>query len=138
MIRSRALRSKGARLMDKMIIGGIEMPKTRQIEIGGEVVAKTATMASGKNVMDIVGFRRTISATWEYVPAETLQAIVSLARQGGYIEITYPDSTGGTATGNFEIEIGQQKIFKFVAGVPMWYNVELDATAQEVDFDAGA
>lgn len=124
--------------MDKMIIGGIEMPRTRQIEIGGESVVKTVTMASGKNVMDVIGFRRTISASWEYVPALTLKAIVNLARQGGYVEITYPDSTGKAAVGNFEIEIGQQKIFKFVSGEPMWYNVELKATAQEVDTNAGS
>ena len=44
----------------------------------------------------------------------------------------YPDATGATAAGTFAVEIGSQKIFKFVDSVPMWYNVELTATAQEV------
>ena len=39
----------------------------------------------------------------------------------------------------FAIEIGSQKIFKFLGGEPYWYGVELTATAQEVtDYDPDA
>lgn len=125
--------------MENIIIAGIQMPKTKTLEIGGSYEAIETTMASGKVVRDIIGWRTELSATWEWVPAGLLAQLVPLARSGGFVEITYPDSTGDTETGNFTIEIGAQKIFKFVNGNPMWYNVELTATAQEVtDYDPNA
>lgn len=115
------------------------MPRTKSLEVGGAYEAVETTMASGKVVRDIIGWRTELSATWEWVPAGLLAQLVPLARSGRFVEITYPDSTGDTETGNFTIEIGAQKIFKFVNGNPMWYNVELTATAQEVtDYDPNA
>ena len=89
-------------------------------------------MASGKVVRDIIGWRPEVSATWEWVPAGLLNQLVPIARSGAFINIQYPDSTGQNTSGLFSIEIGNQKIFKFVDGNPMWYNVELTAVAQEV------
>ena len=69
---------------------------------------------------------------WKWVPAGLLTQLVPLVRGGSFVQIEYPDATGATAAGTFAVEIGSQKIFKFVDSVPMWYNVELTATAQEV------
>ncbi len=118
--------------MDNIIIAGIEMPLTKTIEIGGTYESKEATMASGKIVRDVIGWRTEVTATWEWVPAGLLAQLVPIVRSGEFIEMQYPDSNGEDASGMFAIEIGSQKIFKFVNGVPMWYNVELTATAQEV------
>lgn len=118
--------------MDNLIIGSIEMPRTKSLEIGGTYECKEATMASGKVVRDVIGWRVELSATWEWVPAGLLAQLVPLARSGEFVEIQYPDSDGSDTSGMFTIEIGNQKIFKFVNGAPMWYNVELTATAQEV------
>lgn len=126
------LQSKGVWRLDNMIIAGIEMPRVKTIEIGGAYESKEATMASGKIVRDIIGWRAEISATWEWVPAGLLSQLLPIARAGAFVEIQYPDSIGVDASGMFSIEIGNQKIFKFVNGAPMWYNVELTATAQEV------
>lgn len=126
------LQSRGVLLLDNIIIAGIEMPRVKTIEIGGSYESKEATMASGKTVRDIIGWRAEISATWEWVPAGLLSQLLPIARAGAFVEIQYPDSIGVDASGMFSIEIGNQKIFKFVNGVPMWYNVELTATAQEV------
>lgn len=108
------------------------MPLTKTIEIGGTYESKEATMASGKIVRDVIGWRTEVTATWEWVPAGLLAQLVPIVRSGEFIEMQYPDSNGEDAFGMFAIEIGNQKIFKFVNGVPMWYNVELTATAQEV------
>lgn len=108
------------------------MPRTRSIEVGGAYESKESTMASGKIVRDIIGWRTELSAEWEWVPAGLLAQLVPIARSGEFVEIQYPDSDGNDASGIFTIEIGSQKIFKFVNGIPMWYNVELTATAQEV------
>lgn len=118
--------------MDTITIGGIQMPKTKTLEIGGAFESVEATMASGKIVRDVIGWRTELTAAWEWVPAGLLAQLVPLARSGNFVEIQYPDADGTNKTGNFTIEIGSQKIFKFVNGNPLWYNVELTATAQEV------
>ncbi len=118
--------------MENIIIAGIELPRTRKFEIGGEVEAQESTMASGRIVKDIIGWRTRITASWEWVPAGLFAQLVPIARSGEFVTIQYPDSTGEDASGVFSIEIGEQKVFKFVDGVPMWYNIELIATAQEV------
>lgn len=121
--------------MREIWINGIQMPRTRTLEVGGEYEANTITMASGKVVKDIIGWRTTLTASWEWLPADVLTAVVAAARAGKFVTITYPDATGKTISKKFTIEIGNQKIFKFIKDTPMWYNVELTATAQEVDDD---
>lgn len=118
--------------LDNIVIGGIEMPRTKTIEIGGEYESKETTMASGKIVRDVIGWRTALTAEWEWVPAGLLAQLVPIARSGQFVTIQYPDSTGADTSGVFSIEIGEQKVFKFVNGEPMWYNVQLTATAQEV------
>lgn len=132
MIRCAALQSREVLHLDNLIIGGIAMPRTRSLTIGGDYEAKESTMASGKVVRDVVGWRVKLQADWEWLPAGVLAQIVVAARSGGFIEIRYPDSTGADTAGLFSIEIGSQKIFKFVDGAPYWYNVSLTASAQEV------
>lgn len=124
--------SKGVWRLDNIIIAGITMPRTRSLEVGGSYESKEATMASGKIVRDIVGFRIELTANWEYLPAETLTQLVSAARGGSFVQIKYPDPVSGETDGMFSVSIGAQKIFKFVNGNPYWYNVSLTATAQEV------
>lgn len=108
------------------------MPVTRSIEIDGEYESKETTMASGRLVRDIIGWRVKLTADWEWVPDGLLAQLVPIARSGRFVEILYPDSTGKDTSGIFSIEIGPQKIFKFRDGEPYWYNVQLTATAQEV------
>lgn len=118
--------------MDKIIIGGIAMPRTRTLEVGGSYEAKEATMASGKVVKDVTGWRKKLTANWEWLPVGVLSQLVPLARSGGFVEIQYPDPVDGDTSGKFSIEIGNQKVFRYRDGEPYWYNVELTATAQEV------
>lgn len=119
--------------MDCIIIDSIVMPRTRSLELGGEAVCVETSMASGKLVRDVVGWRMTLTASWEWLPQETMAALVGLTRSGRFVTIQYPDPVNGTAAGQFGITIGKQKVFRFRDGEPCWYNVELEATAQEVE-----
>lgn len=118
--------------MDKIIIGGITMPRTRTLEVGGSFEAKETTMASGKVVKDIVGWRKKLTASWEWLPDGLLNQLIPLVRSGDFLEIKYPDPAGGDTSGKFSIDIGNQKVFRYRSGEPYWYNVEMTATAQEV------
>lgn len=123
--------------MDKIRISSadlltvIEMPRVKDIKIGAEEVANTVTMASGKVVKDMIGYRTTIQAEWDYVPAATLTALAVLLRQGGFFFVEYPAPTGD-ASGMFEVEYPSMEVFQFKNGVAVWHDVELRMTAQEV------
>lgn len=123
--------------MDKIRISSadltttVEMPRVKDIQVGADEVANTVTMASGRVVKDMIGYRTTVQAKWDYVPAETLTALAVLLRQGGFFFVEYP-SPAGDASGMFEIEHPTMAVFQFKNGVAVWHNVKLNMTAQEV------
>lgn len=123
--------------MDKIKISSadrsvsVEMPRIKDITVGATEVANTVTMASGKVVKDMIGYRATIQATWDYVPAAVLTALAALLRSGGFFYVEYPAPTGD-ASGMFEIEYPSMSIFAYKNGVAVWHDVKLKMTAQEV------
>ena len=123
--------------MDKIKISSadrsvsVEMPHIKDITVGAAEVANTVTMASGKVVKDMIGYRVTIQATWDYVPAAVLTALAALLRSGGFFYVEYPAPTGD-AGGMFEIEYPSMSIFAYKNGIAVWHNVKLKMTAQEV------
>lgn len=124
--------------MTNLTIGGVDMPRTKALEVGGEAVAVETQMASGNLVQDVIGWRTVLTVSWDWLPQDTLAAIVALARSGAYVSITYPDTSGSALTADFKISVGDQKVFKFVNGSPLWYGVQLTATAREVVDYAGS
>ena len=122
--------------LDKITISDgvttIEMPRTKSTKVGGEEVCTEISMASGKRIKEMIGFRAAITVEWDYVPAATMTALIAMLRQGGYFTVEYPDPDGTDKSAAFSISIPQPGIFKFVNGVPMWSGVSLKMTAQEV------
>jgi len=123
--------------MDKIRIASadrsmsIEMPRVKDITVGATEVANTVTMASGKVVKDMIGYRTTLQATWDFVPVDTLTALAVLLRSGGFFYVEYPAPTGD-ASGMFEIEYPTMTIFAYKNGTAVWHDVKLKMTAQEV------
>lgn len=123
--------------MDKIRIASadramsIEMPRVKDITVGATEVANTVTMASGKVVKDMIGYRTTLQATWDFVPVVTLTALAVLLRSGGFFYVEYPAPTGD-ASGMFEIEYPTMSIFAYKNGSAVWHDVKLKMTAQEV------
>ena len=123
--------------MDKIKISSadrsvsVEMPHIKDITVAAAEVANTVTMASGKVVKDMIGYRVTIQATWDYVPAAVLTALATLLRSGGFFYVEYPAPTGD-AGGMFEIEYPSMSIFAYKNGIAVWHDVKLKMTAQEV------
>ena len=123
--------------MDKIKISSadrsvaIEMPRIKDISVGAVEVANTVTMASGKVVKDMIGYRATVEAVWDFVPASKLTALAALLRSGGFFFVEYPSPTGDTS-GMFEIEYPSMNVFAYKGGVAVWHDVKLKMTAQEV------
>jgi len=123
--------------MDKIRIASadrsmsIEMPRVKDITVGATEAANTVTMASGKVVKDMIGYRTTLQATWDFVPVDTLTALAVLLRSGGFFYVEYP-APSGDASGMFEIEYPTMTIFAYKNGTAVWHDVKLKMTAQEV------
>lgn len=115
----------------------ITMPLTRKISYGGISEEKQATMASKKIVTDIIGFRRTVSAEWDWVPAETITALISILRQGGFFSVTYP-TPEGTRTDTMSVNFPTLEIFAYRSGVAIWHGVRLDMQTQDVTLYASS
>lgn len=110
----------------------MEMPRVRNVIIGGENVQNEVTMASGKVVAEVKGFRPTIKAEWDWLPAETIITLHALLRQGNMCYVQYPDPVDGDASGVFLVSYPETKIFTFTGAEPRWHGVSLTMTAQEV------
>lgn len=128
---------KGVFRLDKIKIYNYEktksitMPRIKDITVGAEEESKKTTMASAKIVKDVIGYRPTVSASWDYVPASTIAELINLIRQGTFLWVEYPSPTGDAA-GYFDIEYPSCNVFCYKNGVAVWHNVSLDMTAQEV------
>ena len=121
--------------MDRIVIyddtGEIILPKCR-FSIGGVNVYTESTMAGGRRVRDIQGFRTKISLSWEYYPAADLSRLCTLLRKGGFFLVRYPDQDGSERQGYFSADYPTTEVFEFVDGKPVFYGVKLTLTAQEV------
>lgn len=109
----------------------IELPRIKDIQVGAEEVANTVKMASGKVVKDMIGYRSTVKAAWDYIPASALSALAVLLRSGGFFFVEYPSPTGD-ASGVFEIDYPTMSVFSYKNGIAVWHDVTLKMTAREV------
>ena len=110
----------------------ITMPITKDVTDAGELVYKETTMASGRIVRKIIGFRPGFKYVWDYVPTATITALSALLRTGGFFTVTYFDTDGTAKTGTFSISYPAPSLFGYVDGVAVFHNFELTITAQGV------
>lgn len=110
----------------------VTMPRTRQVQEAGELVYREKQMASGKLVRDVKGFRAGYTYTWDYVPAATITALVTMLRAGGYFTVNYFDVDGTDKTGLFAVDYPTFELFTFRGGASMWHNCTLTIKAQGV------
>jgi len=107
------------------------MPRIKGVTVGAEEVANTVTMASGKTVKDVLGYRTVITAAWDYVPAASITQMLALMRSSPFLYVEYP-APGGDESGLFEIEYPMLTVFTYKNGAAVWHGVTLKMSAQEV------
>ena len=123
--------------MDKITIysadksHSITLPRVRDIEVGAEEESKTVTMASGKTVKDVLGHRANITAAWDWIPADLVTELLNLLKTGAFLWVEYPAPDGNSA-GFFSIEYPTLSVFCYRNSVPVWHDMTLSMTAQEV------
>lgn len=123
--------------MDKITIysadkgQAITLPRVKNIEVGADEVSKSSVMASGRKVKDVIGYRAKITAVWDWIPAQTVTALLTLLQTGEYLYAEYPAPTGD-GEGYFEIDYPSLKVFCYKDGIPTWHGMTLTMTGQEV------
>lgn len=118
-------------IFDKVNENWITLPRAFY-SVGSEEVANMIQMASGKLVKDVKGYRKSLSAQFSYIPAETVRDLSATLRLGGFHQVMYEDLDGNIQTESFTISQPQLTVFKYVNGVAMWAELALEMTGQEV------
>lgn len=97
-------------------------------EIRPETVGTTATMASGKTVMDVVGEKITLKIPTGWLSAADLALLKTMIRQTHLLTIRYPD-VDGEKSDLFYVDHPVYKAFRYGSdGVEQWYGVTITAT----------
>ena len=113
--------------------GTIAMWVTRDIEETGEMVEETTTMASGKLVTDVKGYRKQWIARWDWFPASSYELVLPILRSGKFFPVRFTDEAGEDFSVVCKLEPeNHATIFKYVGETPMWHNIGIRFTAQEV------
>lgn len=110
----------------------VTLPRVKKIVVGGQEEATEKKMASGKLVKEVKGHRAVVRGEWDWLPTETLLALHTLLRCGGYFRVEYPDPVEGEAEGMFKVNYPDAGVFRYMDGKPRWYGASLTMTAQEV------
>lgn len=96
-------------------------------------VGSTATMASGRTVMDKVGEKDTLTIPTGWLSVEDLALLKSMIKTSPELTISYP-TVGGDKTALFLVNQPKYKSFMYGDdGVTQWYGVTITATQQGVD-----
>lgn len=95
-------------------------------------IGSTATMASGRTVMDFVGEKNVLTIPTGWLSASDLARLRAMIRRYHVLDITY-DEPEGERTAAFLVDQPEVKSFRYGAsGVEQWYGVTLTATEYEV------
>lgn len=97
-------------------------------EITPKTIGTTATMASGRTVMDVVGEKITLKIPTGWLSASDLATLKGMIRSTHFLTVSYPD-VDGDKTDTFYVEHPTYKSFKYGEdGVEQWYGVTLKMT----------
>lgn len=102
-------------------------------ELSPEEISKTATMASGRTVKDIVGYKTVLNIPVGYLSLENVALLSSMiTRNAGILTISYP-TPNGDKTNVFFVNPPTYSTFDYDDfGVAIWKGVTIKASTVEV------
>ena len=110
----------------QLIINNLTLPYTKLISYGGEYVGKETVMASGLITYDEVGFRPTVTYTYDYLPAETMSALHRLLRANRVYNCRYLSPESNTSEyGQCIFDYPTADYFAYLNGKPVWHNAAI-------------
>lgn len=81
--------------MDFFKINGKEIKPPKEITISPEVLDKSERTADGTLVVDIIGTKRKIDLSWEYMSLEDMARLQTEIGGGAFSEIAFHDNATG-------------------------------------------
>lgn len=114
-------------------IDSITLLKDLKIEIGAAEISTSVTMASGRLVKDVVGYKNTLSIPVGYLSLDDMAKLRRMiVKNSGYLQISYP-SPNGDLTEWFIVDQPTYTTFKYNEnGVAIWKGVTIKAISVEV------
>lgn len=102
-------------------------------ELSPEEISKIETMASGRLVKDIVGYKDVLKIPVGYLSVTDMSKLRDMIKRNkGLLEISYPSPTGDMV-GQFLVEQPTYTTFAYDEdGVSVWKGVTINATSVEV------
>ena len=94
-------------------------------------VMHTATMASGREVRDWIGYRNAITIPTGWLSAADLALLNRMIRTSHELTVTYP-TPEGDAVGVFFFSLPVMRAFKYGDGGSVWYGVTISGAESEV------
>lgn len=103
-------------------------------EIQPEEISRSATMASGRLVKDVIGYKPVLKIPVGYLSLDNMSLLRNMIkRNNGLISISYP-TPNGDITQQFMVEQPTYTTFSYDGnGVAVWQGVTIIARALEVD-----
>lgn len=103
-------------------------------EIQPEEISKSVTMASGRLVKDVIGYKPVLKIPVGYLPLDDMTLLRNMIkRNNGLISISYP-TPNGDVTQQFMVEQPTYTTFSYDEnGVAVWQGVTIKGRALEVD-----
>ena len=102
-----------------------------EFEIVPVEVSHTATMASGREVRDWIGYRNTLTIPTGWLSADDLAKLNRMIRGAHELSVTYP-TPEGDAEGVFYFSLPTMRAFKYGSGGSVWYGVTITGSESEV------
>ena len=107
------------------------LPAGTEYTISKERIGSEGTASDGSTVLDILGYKVTVSFATAKLSKTMLVTLVGMIENSPFLSLTYPDISG-SVTAEFLFEMPELKAFEFDKdGVSEWYGITLTATGKE-------
>ncbi len=95
-------------------------------------IAQSATMASGRVVMDIVGYKNVLTIPTGWLPSDRLYVLIDMIKKNPYLTVEYPWLMEWK-TGVFVFELPEIVAFRYDDNGCDSFGVKLEAEQAEVE-----
>ena len=113
--------------MDFFKVNGYKIKVPNEITVSPEILDKAERTVDGTMVVDIIGMKRKLDLTWEYLSKEDMAILARETKHNTFTEVTYHDNETGelvTMTARGE-GLAYMPHYNWSRGVLMWKTVTI-------------
>lgn len=113
-----------------MLIGGVEMPPPKSMDIQYTRIGKTETNAAGNTIMDLLAVKRKITLVWAHLTPSQAADVVTAVNAGPFVDVTVTEpETQETDTGEYRCTKEALSSMRYESDAPIGYrDIEIELT----------